>query len=133
MYWSNVLTICASLSRGFFGFFFGFFSGFFFEFFSGLFWWFVFWTFSVFAIFLWSFCLDEMVLFLLSENLKKQKKENTAKPEYNGHPWDLKKVAVWKRCLIKVIIRLVVDESKRPLLTGGHYSQVFVKSGLTVI
>jgi hypothetical protein len=26
----------------------------------------------------------------------------TVKPVYNGHPWDLKKVAVGQRCLIKL-------------------------------
>jgi hypothetical protein len=29
--------------------------------------------------------------------------------------------------------RLVVDESNWPLLTGGRYSQVVVKAGLTVL
>jgi hypothetical protein len=52
---------------------------------------------------------------------------------YNGHPRDLKKVAVWQRCLIKLRFRLVVDGSNWPLLTGGRCSQVVVKSGLTVL
>jgi hypothetical protein len=51
---------------------------------------------------------------------------------YNGHPWNLKKVAVGQRCLIKLRIRLAVDDSNWPLLTGGCCSQVVVKSGLTV-
>jgi hypothetical protein len=42
------------------------------------------------------------------------------KPVYNNHPWDLKKVGVWKRGMIEVRFRLVVDESNRPLLTGGR-------------
>jgi hypothetical protein len=57
---------------------------------------------------------------------------STVKPVYNGHPWDLKKVAVWQRCLIKLRFRLAVDGSNWPLLTGGRCSQVVVKSGLTV-
>ncbi len=57
---------------------------------------------------------------------------STVKPVYNGHPWDLKKVAVWKRGLIKVRFWLAVDESNRPLLTGGRCSEVAVKAGLTV-
>jgi len=39
----------------------------------------------------------------------------TFKPVYNGHSWDLKKVAVWKMCLIKLIFRQVVDELNWPL------------------
>jgi hypothetical protein len=57
----------------------------------------------------------------------------TVKPVYNGHPWDLKKVAVWKRCLIKLRFKLAVLVSNWPLLTGGRYSQVVVNSGLTVL
>jgi hypothetical protein len=57
---------------------------------------------------------------------------NTVKPVYNGHPWDLKKVAVWKRCLIKLIFNMVVNVLNWPLLTGGCYSQVVVNSGLTL-
>jgi hypothetical protein len=57
---------------------------------------------------------------------------DTVKHVYNGHPWDLKKVAVWNRCLIKLRFRLVVDETIWPLLTGGRYSQVVVKTCLTV-
>ncbi len=49
---------------------------------------------------------------------------------YNDHPWDLKKVAVLKKGLIKVRIRLVLDESNRPLLTCGHCSEVVIKAGL---
>ncbi len=56
----------------------------------------------------------------------------TVKPVYNGHPWVLKKVAVWQRCLIKLRFRLAVYGSNWPLLTGGRCSQVVVKSGLTV-
>jgi len=56
----------------------------------------------------------------------------TVKPVYNSHIWDLKKAAVWQRCLIKVRVRLVVDDSKWPLLTGGRCSQVVVSTGLTV-
>ena len=37
-----------------------------------------------------------------------------------------------KEGLIKVRYRLVVNESNQPLLAGGHYSEVVVKSGLTV-
>ncbi len=59
--------------------------------------------------------------------------QSTVKPVYNGHPWDLKKVAVWQRCLIKLRFRLAVDGSNWPLLTGGRCSQVVVKSGLTVL
>jgi hypothetical protein len=51
---------------------------------------------------------------------------------YNGHPWDLKKVAVLKRCLIKLRFKLAFLVSNWPLLTGGRYSQVVVNSGLTV-
>jgi hypothetical protein len=58
--------------------------------------------------------------------------KSTVKPVYNGHPWDLKKVAIGQRCLIKLRFRLVVDDSNWPLLTGGRCSQVVVKSGLTV-
>jgi hypothetical protein len=54
------------------------------------------------------------------------------KPVYSGRPWDLKKAAVWQRCLIKLRFRLVVDDSNWPLFTGGCCSQVIVKSGLTV-
>ena len=57
---------------------------------------------------------------------------DTVNHVYNGHPWDLKKVAVWNRCLIKLRFRLVVDETIWPLLTGGRYSQVVVKTCLTV-
>ncbi len=59
-------------------------------------------------------------------------KASTVKPVYNNHPWDLKKVIVCKRGLIKVRFRLVVDESNRPLLTDGHCSEVVVKAVLTV-
>jgi hypothetical protein len=45
---------------------------------------------------------------------------------YNNHPWNLKKVAVLKRGLIKVRFRLVVDESNQPLLTGGSCSEVVI-------
>ncbi len=48
---------------------------------------------------------------------------NTVKTVYNNHPWDLKKVAVGKRCLIKLGFRLAVDESNRPLLRGGRYDR----------
>jgi hypothetical protein len=58
---------------------------------------------------------------------------STVKPVYNGRPSNLKKVAVWQRCLIKLRLRLVVDNSNWPLLTGGRCSQVVVQSGLTVI
>jgi hypothetical protein len=50
----------------------------------------------------------------------------TVKPVYNGHPWGLKKVAVWKRGLIKLRFRLVFDEPKLavvnrwPLFRGGR-------------
>ncbi len=47
-------------------------------------------------------------------------------------PWDLKKVAAWKRCLIKLRFKLAVNVSNWPLLTGSRYSQVAVNSGLTV-
>ena len=57
---------------------------------------------------------------------------STVKPVYNGHPWDLKKVAVWKRGLIKVRFWLAVDESNRPLLTGGRCSELVVQASLTV-
>ncbi len=63
---------------------------------------------------------------------RKNKKQSTVKPVYNGHPWDLKKVAVLQRCMMKLRFRLAVDDSNWPLLTGGHCSQVVVKSGLTV-
>jgi hypothetical protein len=46
--------------------------------------------------------------------------ESTVKPVYNGHPWDLKKVAVGKRGVMKVRFRLVVDEPNWPLFRGGH-------------
>jgi hypothetical protein len=49
---------------------------------------------------------------------------NTVKPVYNGHPWDLKKAGVRKRCLMKLKFRLVVNKTNWPLLTGGRYSQV---------
>jgi hypothetical protein len=52
---------------------------------------------------------------------------------YKGHPWDLKKTTIWQRCLIKLRFRLAVDDSNRPLLTGGRCSQVVVKSGLTAV
>jgi hypothetical protein len=58
---------------------------------------------------------------------------STVKPVYNGNPWDLKKVAVLKRLLIKLKFRLVVDDSNWPLLTGDRYSEVVVKTGLTII
>jgi hypothetical protein len=51
---------------------------------------------------------------------------------YNGHPWDMKKAAVRKRCLIKLRFRLVVDDSNWLLLTGGCYTEVVVKAGLAV-
>ncbi len=57
----------------------------------------------------------------------------SVKPVYNGHPWNLKKVAVWKRCLIKLRFRLVINEINWPLLTGGRYSKVVIKSGVTVL
>ena len=46
-----------------------------------------------------------------------------------NNPWNLKKVAIWRRC---IRFRLVVNETNWLLLTGGRYSQVVVKSGLTV-
>jgi hypothetical protein len=52
---------------------------------------------------------------------------------YNDHPWDLKKVAVLKKGLIKVRIRLVLNESNRSLLSCGQCSEVVVKAGLTVV
>ncbi len=60
-------------------------------------------------------------------------KEGKVKPLNNGHPWDLRKVAVGKRCLIKLRFYLAVGVYNWPLLTGGRYSQVVVNSGLTVI
>ena len=50
----------------------------------------------------------------------------------DGH-WDLKKVDVWKRCLIKVRFKLVIDESNQSLLTSGRCSEVVVMAGLTVL
>ena len=47
-------------------------------------------------------------------------------------PLGPEKVAVWKRGLIKVRFRLVIDEQNWPLLTGGRCSEVVVKAGLTV-
>jgi hypothetical protein len=41
-------------------------------------------------------------------------------------------VAVRKRCLIKLRLRLFVEESNWRLLTGGHYSEVVVKASLSV-
>jgi hypothetical protein len=52
---------------------------------------------------------------------------------YNDNPWDLKKVEVRKRCLIKLRFRLAIDESNQLLLMGGQYSEVVVKAGLTVL
>jgi hypothetical protein len=57
---------------------------------------------------------------------------NTVEPVYYRHPCDPEKVAVWKRCLIKVRFILAVDDKNRPLLTGGRCSEVVVKAGLTV-
>jgi hypothetical protein len=55
----------------------------------------------------------------------------TVKPVYNSHPWDLKKVVVMQRVFLK---RSVVRKaSDWPLLTGGHCSEVVVRSGLTVL
>jgi hypothetical protein len=51
---------------------------------------------------------------------------------YSSHPWDMKKAAVRKRCLIKLRFRLVVDKSNWLLLTGGCYTEVVVKAGLAV-
>jgi hypothetical protein len=48
-------------------------------------------------------------------------------------PLGHKKVAIWKRCLVKLIFRLVIDDSNWLLLTGGRYSQVVVKLDLTVL
>ncbi len=45
---------------------------------------------------------------------------STVKPVYNGHPWVLKKAAVWQRCLIKLRFRLAINDSNWPLLTGGR-------------
>ncbi len=56
----------------------------------------------------------------------------TVKPVYNRQPWDPKKAAVWKRCLIKLIFKLVVVDSNWQLFTGGLCSQVVVNLGLTV-
>ncbi len=47
-------------------------------------------------------------------------------------PLGPEKVSVWKRCLIKLRFRLVIDETNWLLFTGGRYSQVVIKSGLTV-
>jgi hypothetical protein len=58
---------------------------------------------------------------------------NTVKPMYNDQPWDLKKVAFWKRGPRRGRFRLVVDELNRPLLTGGRCSEVVVKAALTVL
>ncbi len=57
---------------------------------------------------------------------------DTVKPVHNGHPWELIKEAFWRRGLIKVRFRLVVDDSNWPLLTGGRCLEVAVKAGLTV-
>jgi hypothetical protein len=51
---------------------------------------------------------------------------------YNGHPLDMKKSGRLKEVPDKLRFRLVVDESNQLLLTGGHYSEVVVKAGLTV-
>jgi hypothetical protein len=48
-------------------------------------------------------------------------------------PLGPEKVAVWKRGLILVRFRLVIDELNWSLLTGGRCSVVTVKAGLTVI
>ena len=45
---------------------------------------------------------------------------HTVKPVYNGHLWDLKKVAVRQRCLIKLRFRLAIDDSNWSLFTGGR-------------
>jgi len=47
-------------------------------------------------------------------------------------PLGPKIVAVWKRGLIKVRFRLVVDVSNWPFLTSGRCSEVVVQTGLIV-
>jgi hypothetical protein len=69
---------------------------------------------------------------MLVTSLRLKTFEGTVKPVYNDHLWDLKKVAICNRGLIKVRVRLVVNESNRLLLTGGCCSEVVVKAGLTV-
>jgi hypothetical protein len=44
----------------------------------------------------------------------------------------MKKSGRLKEVPDKLRFRLVVDESNQLLLTGGHYSEVVVKAGLTV-
>ena len=67
---------------------------------------------------------------------------STVKPVHNGHPWDLKNVVVmqrvvWKRSVVSKPqtghygFRLAVVDSW-PLFAGGRYSEVAVRTGLTV-
>ncbi len=63
----------------------------------------------------------------------KNKNLFSVKPVFNNQPWDLEKVAVWKRCLKKVRLILAVNDKNWPLLTGGRCSVVVLKEGLTVM
>jgi hypothetical protein len=74
--------------------------------------------------------IDQVYIFNFLRNF-----HYTVKPVYNAQRPPLgpkKKMSVWKRDLINVRFRLVVDESNRPLLTGGRCSEVAVRSGLAV-
>jgi hypothetical protein len=55
---------------------------------------------------------------------------------HNGHSWDLKNMVVMQRVFRKISVvisfRLVVKASNWPLLMGGRYSEVVVRTGLTV-
>jgi hypothetical protein len=52
---------------------------------------------------------------------------------HNGHPQNLKKWPFDRGALIKVRFILAVTKLYWPLLKGGHFSEVAVTSGLTVL
>ncbi len=52
---------------------------------------------------------------------------------YNSHPWDLRNVAVMQKDQWSVGFRLAVRAADWPLLTGGRYSEVAVRTGLTAL
>jgi hypothetical protein len=57
---------------------------------------------------------------------------------YNGQSWDLKNMAVMHEGLYEkdqwqANFRVAVTAADWPLLTGGRYSEVVVRTGLTVL
>jgi hypothetical protein len=65
-----------------------------------------------------------------------QRFDSIVKPVYNDPPWVPQKVAVAQKSLevlqSKLVLKSVWPDLVWPLLTGGRYSEVVVKTGLIV-